>query len=163
MEQRALLYDERFLESYAGAIITDPATAIVELVANCWDAYATEVNITWPDTQLEKQFKITDNGHGMTRDEFQHIWRTIAYNRLSSGGATTAPPQDVQGSPRLVFGKNGKGRFASFCFASEYLITSRKNGQEFVCRVHRTATDPLVLEPESVLSSARTRSASPSA
>lgn len=146
MEQRALLYDERFLESYAGAIITDPATAIVELVANCWDAYATEVNITWPDTQLEKQFKITDNGHGMTRDEFQHIWRTIAYNRLSSGGATTAPPQDVQGSPRLVFGKNGKGRFASFCFASEYLITSRKNGQEFVCHVHRTATDPLVLE-----------------
>ncbi|WP_279211875.1 ATP-binding protein [Delftia acidovorans] len=146
MEQRTLLYDERFLESYAGAIITDPATAIVELVANCWDAYATEVKITWPDVQIEKQFKISDNGHGMTREEFQHIWRTIAYNRLSSGGATTPPPDDVQGLPRLVFGKNGKGRFASFCFASEYLITSRKNGQEFVCRVHRTATDPLVLE-----------------
>ena len=146
MEQRTLLYDERFLESYAGAIITDPSTAIVELVANCWDAYATEVNITWPDVQLDKQFKIADNGHGMTRDEFQHIWRTIAYNRLSSGGGTTAPPEGVQGTPRLVFGKNGKGRFASFCFASEYLITSRKNGQEFVCRVHRTATDPLVLE-----------------
>ncbi|ATI28177.1 MULTISPECIES: ATP-binding protein [Ralstonia solanacearum species complex] len=146
MEQRTLLYDERFLESYAGAIITDPATAIVELVANCWDAYATEVKITWPDVQLEKQFKIADNGHGMTREEFQYIWRTIAYNRLSSGGNTTAPPADVQGLPRLVFGKNGKGRFASFCFASEYLITSRKNGQEFVCRVHRTSTDPLVLE-----------------
>lgn len=146
MEQRTLLYDERFLESYAGAIITDPATAIVELVANCWDAYATEVSITWPDIQLEKQFKIMDNGHGMTRDEFQYIWRTIAYNRLSSSGSTTAPPDDIQGSPRLVFGKNGKGRFASFCFASEYLISSRKNGQEFVCRVYRTATDPLVLE-----------------
>jgi len=68
MEQKTLLYDERFLESYAGAIITDPATAIVELVANSWDAYATEVNVTWPNTQLEQQFKITDNGHGMTRD-----------------------------------------------------------------------------------------------
>lgn len=146
MEQRTLLYDERFLESYAGAIITDPATAIVELVANCWDAYAIEVKITWPDIELERQFKISDNGHGMTRDEFQHIWRTIAYNRLSSGGNTISPPSDVQGLPRLVFGKNGKGRFASFCFASEYLITSRKNGQEFVCRVHRTSTDPLVLE-----------------
>ncbi|ODT67741.1 MAG: hypothetical protein ABS69_17425 [Nitrosomonadales bacterium SCN 54-20] len=146
MEQRTLLYDERFLESYAGAIITDPTTAIVELVANCWDAYATEVKITWPDVQLEKQFKISDNGHGMTREEFQHIWRTIAYNRLSSGGNTTAPPEDVQGLPRLVFGKNGKGRFANFCFASEYLITSKKDGQEFVCRVHRTSTDPLVLE-----------------
>ena len=146
MEQRTLLYDERFLESYAGAIITDPATAIVELVANCWDAYATEVKIVWPDVGLERQFKISDNGHGMTREEFQHIWRTIAYNRLSSGGNTTAPPGDIQGLPRFVFGKNGKGRFASFCFASEYLITSRKNGQEFVCRVHRTSTDPLVLE-----------------
>ncbi len=40
MEQTTLLYDERFLENHAGAIITDPATAIVELVANCWDAYA---------------------------------------------------------------------------------------------------------------------------
>ncbi|WZB61934.1 ATP-binding protein [Achromobacter xylosoxidans] len=146
MEQRTLLYDERFLESYAGAIITDPATAIVELVANCWDAYATEVNVSWPDASMERQFKISDNGHGMTRDEFQYIWRTIAYNRLSSGTATTVPPDDVLSAPRLVFGKNGKGRFASFCFASEYLITSRKDGQEFVCRVHRTATDPLVLE-----------------
>lgn len=146
MEQRTLLYDERFLESYAGAIITDPATAIVELVANCWDAYATEVRITWPDSALERQFKITDNGHGMTRDEFQHIWRTIAYNRLAAQGTKTESPADVMGQPRTVFGKNGKGRFASFCFASEYLITSRKNGQEFVCRVHRTPTDPLVLE-----------------
>lgn len=146
MEQRTLLYDERFLESYAGAIITDPATAMVELVANCWDAYATDVDVVWPDAKLERQFKISDNGHGMTRDEFQLIWRTIAYNRISSGGTTTAPPDDVAGPPRSVFGKNGKGRFASFCFSSEYLVTSRKNGQEFVCRVHRTPTDPLVLE-----------------
>jgi Histidine kinase-, DNA gyrase B-, and HSP90-like ATPase len=146
MEQKTLLYDQRFLESYAGAIITDPATAVVELVANCWDAYATEVKVTWPDVQSRRQFKIEDNGHGMTREEFQHIWRTIAYNRLSHGGNTTAPPFDVQGSPRFVFGKNGKGRFASFCFATEYLVKSKKNGQEFVCRVHRTSTDPLVLE-----------------
>ena len=146
MEQRSLLYDARFLESYAGAIVTDPATAIVELVANCWDAYATQVDIAWPSIESSRQFGIKDNGHGMTRDEFQHIWRTIAYNRLSVQGAIAAPPQDVEGLPRPVFGKNGKGRFASFCFADEYLITSRKNGQEFVCRVHRTLTEPLVLE-----------------
>jgi len=146
MEQRSLLYDARFLESYAGAIVTEPATAIVELVANCWDAYATQVEITWPDVEADQQFRIRDNGHGMTREEFQHIWRTIAYNRLSIQGAIALPPQDVDGLPRTVFGKNGKGRFASFCFADEYLISSRKNGQEFVCRVHRTLTEPLVLE-----------------
>ena len=131
MEQRTLLYDERFLESYAGPIISDPTTAIVELVANCWDAYATKVLITWPDTETERQFKIEDNGHGMTRAEFEHIWRTIAYNRKAAQGETTSPPEGVTGQPRAVFGKNGKGRFASFCFASEYLITARKGGQEF--------------------------------
>ncbi|WP_432720755.1 ATP-binding protein [Jeongeupia wiesaeckerbachi] len=146
MEQGTLLYDERFLESWAGSIITEPATAIVELVANCWDAYASEVQITWPDVQLERQFKISDNGHGMTREEFQYIWRTIAYNRISAQGNVATPPLGTEGQPRAVFGKNGKGRFASFCFADEYLITSRKNGQEFVCRVKRTPTNPLVLE-----------------
>lgn len=146
MDQGILFYDERFLESWAGSIITVPATAIVELIANCWDAYATEVQITWPDLEAGRPFQISDNGHGMTRDEFQQIWRTIAYNRTLHHGSTTNPPDGVLGQPRLVFGKNGKGRFATFCFANEYVITSRKSGQEFTCRVYHTQTNPLVLE-----------------
>lgn len=146
MEQQPLLYDERFLESYAGPIISDPSTAIVELVANCWDAYATEVRITLPSRKDERQFKIEDNGKGMTRYAFQHIWRTIAYNRVAAEGTKVGPPPGVAGPPRTVFGKNGKGRFASFCFASEYLITSRRDGQQFACKVRRTPTNPLVLD-----------------
>ncbi|MGO7018549.1 ATP-binding protein [Rhizobium leguminosarum] len=146
MEQQNLLYDQRFLETYAGAIVTEPSTAIVELVANCWDAYATDVNIIWPDMKTGTAFAIEDDGHGMTRDEFRHIWRTFAYNRLAHGGSKIDPPPNVLGASRSVFGQNGKGRFASFCFASEYIVTSRKNGQEFVCRVHRTENRPLVLE-----------------
>lgn len=146
MEQLPLLYDQRFLETYAGSIVTDPAIAIVELVANCWDAYSTDVKITWPDQKTGRSFAIEDDGHGMTREEFKHIWRTFAYNRLASGGSKIEPPADVSGPPRQVFGKNGKGRFASFCLADEYIITSRKNGQEFACRVHRNAREPLVLD-----------------
>jgi len=146
MQQQSLLYDERFLESYAGPIVSDPSTAIVELVANCWDAYATEVRITLPNRKDKRQFKIEDNGKGMTREAFQHIWRTIAYNRLAAEGSKAAPPPDVIGPPRTVFGKNGKGRFASFCFAGEYVITSRRDGQQFACTVRRTATNPLVLD-----------------
>jgi molybdopterin converting factor small subunit len=146
MEQQSLLYDERFLETYAGAIISDPSTAIVELVANCWDAYATKVNISWPNPIIGQQFKISDNGHGMTLKEFEYIWRTIAYNRVAANGLIISPPADVAGQPRHVFGKNGKGRFATFCFASEYIIKSRKNGEEFICKVYRTPTTPLVIE-----------------
>lgn len=80
MEQEPL-FDKRFLNNYAGTIVSEPATAIVELVANCWDAYATEVNITLPNFKTGCHFKIVDNGKGMTRDEFEHIWRTWSYNR----------------------------------------------------------------------------------
>lgn len=146
VEQEGLFYEDRFLESWAGSIITNPSTAIVELVANCWDAYATEVNISWSDVKAERQFSISDNGIGMTRDEFKFIWRAMSYDRVTRHGTTSNPPPGVEGLPRPVFGKNGKGRFASFCFTTEYLITSRKDGQEFTYRVLRKPDNPLVLE-----------------
>ena len=146
MKQLQLFYEDRFLESWAGAIITKPETAIVELVANCWDAYATEVNITWPDIKAKRQFSIMDNGIGMTKQEFDYIWRAMSYNRVARYGSTVQPPEGEQGLPRPVFGRNGKGRFASFCFSDEYFISSTKAGEKFKCRVYRTQENPLVIE-----------------
>jgi hypothetical protein len=37
VQQEDLFYEARFLDSWAGNIITNPSNAIVELVANCWD------------------------------------------------------------------------------------------------------------------------------
>jgi len=53
----------------------------------------------------------------MTKAEFDYIWRATSYDRISKGGAATAPPSGVKGLPRFVPGKNGKGRFASSCLA----------------------------------------------
>lgn len=146
MEQQGLLYEDRFLESWAGPIITNPSTAIVELVANGWDAYATSVDITLPNAQQKKPFSIVDNGKGMTLAEFNYIWRAMSYDRIAKFGPTTQPPADVTGLPRAVFGRNGKGRFASFCFAPAYTVTSRKDGELFTVKVSRTPSNPLVLE-----------------
>ncbi len=146
MQQADIFYEDRFLESWAGSIITNPSTAIVELVANCWDAYATEVKISWPDPKDGRQFSISDNGKGMTKEEFDYIWRAMSYDRVAKTGATTSPPPGVDGLPRFVFGKNGKGRFASFCLSEHYLITSIKDGQKIVYKVSRTASRPLITE-----------------
>ena len=86
------IFDERFLGRYAGAIMSDPTTALVELVANAWDAYATKVEIQWPDRETGAAFRIEDNGLGMSADEFEIRWRTLDYNRLSYQGATVMPP-----------------------------------------------------------------------
>lgn len=146
LQQEDIFYEDRFLESWAGSIITNPSTAIVELVANCWDAYATEVKIIWPDPKTNKQFSISDNGKGMAKAEFDYIWRAMSYDRIAKGGATSSPPPGVEGLPRFVFGKNGKGRFASFCLTQNYLITSIKDGQKIVYKVSRTASKPLITE-----------------
>lgn len=59
--EQGTLFEDRFLEDYAGQIMREPVVVLVEPVANAWDAYATKVDITWPDEKMP--FRIEDNGH----------------------------------------------------------------------------------------------------
>ncbi len=131
------LFELRFLDDYAGQIIRDPAVALLELVANAWDAYATSVAITWPDG--ETLFAIEDNGIGMTASEVDKRWRTFSYDRLrSQGGEYVDPPSDSKsGKRRRVFGRNGKGRFAGFYFCDPYRVTTWRDGQQATFEVAR--------------------------
>ena len=61
-EDAGLLFDNRFMERHAGSIIVDPAVAIVELVANAWDAWATKVDIVWREHGTDTSFVFEDNG-----------------------------------------------------------------------------------------------------
>jgi DNA mismatch repair ATPase MutL len=67
--QELFSFSANFLRDHAGHLITDPRTAITELIANAYDAGATAVDIIWPD-DTEGAFSITDNGTGMTKAEF---------------------------------------------------------------------------------------------
>ena len=58
MKQQPLMFEARFLDKHAGEIISSTTIAIVELVANTWDAYATKVDITWPDASRNVSFSI---------------------------------------------------------------------------------------------------------
>ena len=140
--QQSLKFDRRFLDKYAGSIISDPRVALVELVANAWDAYATEVEVTWPGTTGDR-FKIEDNGVGMTRADFEARWDYLDYNRIEHQGKWTAPPPDVQGRERRVFGRNGRGRHAAFHFGPRYFVTTWRDGNEEQFVVARDIAAPL--------------------
>ena len=148
-ENVPLTYDPRFLEDHAGSIIKDPATALVELVANAWDAYATRVDITWPsDTQA---FEIKDNGKGMTEEELNARWRRFNYNRIGELGELTDPPDDLpEHRPRRAFGRNGKGRYAAFCFSSPFEVEIGKDGRRCRFRLNRTPHLPLPFSIEKI-------------
>jgi len=125
MEQPCL-FGPNFLEKLVGkSILHDPKVAIVELVANAWDAGASKVIITWPTKENEQFFSIEDNGSGLTENEFTSRWRTLAYDRIGAQGNVVV----VNDKNRTVFGKNGVGRFAGFCFGDSYFVASNKENE----------------------------------
>ncbi len=90
-----------FLVDHAGHIITDLGVALIELIANSYDAGASQVNILWPD-EAGEELKIEDNGAGMTSDEFNRRWKTLKYNRLNELGDDVIFPPKVKARARKV-------------------------------------------------------------
>jgi hypothetical protein len=145
-DTQGVLFDERFLERYAGAIISDPEVAIVELVANAWDAWATRVEIDWAERGDDRVFSITDNGKGMSLAQFVRRWGTLDYNKHADEGPSASPPDELkQFGPRRPYGRNGKGRHAAFRFGDPYVVRTWQEGQEITYEVRRGLTAPFDL------------------
>ena len=121
-------FGTNFLRDHAGHIISDTRVAITELIANAYDAGATAVDILWPG-DAPGPFHITDNGTGMSIDEFNRRWRTLSYDRSKEQGTAVEFPPGVSKRTRSAFGRNGKGRHAAFCFADSYLLHTQKDGE----------------------------------
>lgn len=146
IEQSELFFDDRFWEQYVGTkLVNDPVIAIVELVANCWDAGAKEVKITWPD-EANSDLEVIDDGQGMTKAEFFRRWGGMSYDRVKNQGATVEVQVGGITRTRKVFGRNGIGRFAGFCFASQYEVATAKDGEQNVFMVKKGRTQPLELD-----------------
>jgi len=127
-------FADRFLQDHAGQIISEPRTAILELIANSYDAGATKIDIIWP-TEKGQKFSVTDDGIGMTKAEFERRWRTLCYDRETEQGNEVVFPKGVRGIKRTAFGRSGKGRHAPFCFADSYEVATVKDGDCIQIRV----------------------------
>ena len=145
--QTELFYEDRFIEQYVGRkLVTDPIVAVVELVANCWDAGATDVNLRWPNGG-DRRLEISDNGEGMTKDEFIRRWGGMSYDRSRYQDTTVEVSLSDQKYTRQVFGRNGIGRFAAFCFGLRYKVITSKNGEENSFLISKGHRSPLNIKP----------------
>lgn len=131
-------YDPRFFEDAIGrTLLSDPKVAMMELIANAWDAFATKVTIKLPNTETGQCFSVEDNGCGMTYEEFEARWMKLSYNRIDHQGIyAEKPPKCAKLPDRKAFGRNGKGRHASFCFSrGEFFVETHKAGTRNLFRV----------------------------
>jgi hypothetical protein len=124
-----VLFGERFLADHAGQVMSDARVALIELVANAYDAGASRVEIRWP-SELNEEFSVEDDGTGMTPEQFRLRWQTLNYNRTQaqSRWAEVPPDSKVRKDSRLAFGQSGKGRHGAFCFADTYRISTWRDG-----------------------------------
>ena len=132
------LFGSDFLHDHVGQIIDEPTVAILELVANCYDAGADRAEVVWPDLP-GGTLSITDNGVGMTRKEFETRWRTLRYDRIAEQGTEVVFPAGVPSKKRTAFGHNGKGRFSPLCFADQYQVETWKDGECTTATVQLTS------------------------
>lgn len=130
------LFENDFIERTYSSVVSDMSIAFSELVANSWDAGATNVHITLPDKKGGK-IVIEDNGTGMTDKEFQQRWMVIAYNRVAHQGEYIEYLSAKGKAKRLAYGRNGIGRHAMLCFDNKYTVETWREGEcnEYVINV----------------------------
>ena len=118
---------------------------IGELVANGWDANATRVEITIPDTSMDAgaQVIISDNGIGMTDEEIRTKYVITGRDRREAEGSDETPAP----LRRKVMGRKGIGKFSSFGIAREIELESVKGDE----------TSRLVMNYDDMLQSAANR------
>jgi hypothetical protein len=101
-----------------GLYSSTPA-ALTELVANAWDADASEVTIDI-DPGAET-ITIQDDGHGMTPQEIQERFLNVGFSRRGPKGADA---KSASGK-RQVMGRKGIGKLAMFALADKLMISSQ--------------------------------------
>jgi hypothetical protein len=94
--------------------------ALAELVANCWDAGATEVALSVPQPeQYDPQTSavtVTDNGSGMSDRALDEDYLVIGRNRRAAGQPDPAG--------RRVMGRKGVGKLAGFGLARRMKLST---------------------------------------
>lgn len=143
------LFEEDYLVRTLGALVTNPAIALTELVANGWDAGASRVDILLPD-RLDGELVVRDDGSGMTPEQFKQRWMMLGYNRVRHQGSEAEFPPERAGWRRPAYGRNGIGRHALLCFAGSYAVETQREGRggRFVVST-ASGKNPFVLIRES--------------
>ena len=124
MEKRKLKmkFAGRFIDLLGHQMYGGAIPAVVEFIANAWDADAKRVEITIPENPKDRvaEIIVKDYGEGMTFDELNKFYLNIGYERRKVRGARTK-------SGRLVMGRKGIGKLAGFGIAENIILRSVKN------------------------------------
>lgn len=112
--------DLRVLEHLGIRLYSNAAAVLSEVVANSWDAEASEVKIDLADDQVT----IEDDGVGMDRESINGRFLTVGYDKRTKEGAVSSNKN------RPFMGRKGIGKLSLFSIAETIEIHTIKNGEK---------------------------------
>ena len=120
VETIPMKFHPRAFAAFGADLVTNDCVAVVELVKNCYDAFATNVSVKICSEFLE----IRDDGFGMTAEIIRDAWAVIAtpYKKKE-------PIVWKDGKARKVSGNKGLGRFSA-ARLGRYLEITTKNASD---------------------------------
>ena len=102
-------FHPRVFASLGADLVTSDLVAVIELVKNCYDAFATRVDVRFKTATGGKlSLEIEDDGTGMTDDTIRDVWCVVATPFREDN--VTASRGDKQ---RRVSGAKGLGRLSA--------------------------------------------------
>ena len=129
-------FSPRILDHLGVAAYNSLQKCLSELAANAYDADATELSITLPDTIDESaSIELIDNGIGMTADDIAEKFLFIGRNKRENG--------QLSPSGRLLIGSKGIGKLAGFGVASTVEVVSWCKGMISTVIIDRNSLDDL--------------------
>lgn len=121
MTEFAFKIDLNVLNHLGLGLYSSTPAVLTEIIANAYDAEATEVTISIDKTR--HIITITDNGHGMSEDDLQNKFLNVGYARRNFSDFTLT-------EKRRVMGRKGIGKLAMFSLADVVDISTRLDGKE---------------------------------
>lgn len=116
----------RVFKALGADLVTNDVVAIIELVKNAYDAYATVVNIRFKHTKTGWTLEIEDNGSGMSRATIEEAWLTVAtpYRKKHSVAKNKGHRN------RKTSGEKGLGRLSSARLGAKLEMVTQTAGGE---------------------------------
>ena len=122
-DQLMMTFDPKTVEHLGIKMYSRLPNAIAELIANAYDADATDVMIRLHDADdCDKHVIVEDNGTGMTFNEINEKFLRIGRDRREAGDVTSP-------SGRIATGRKGLGKLAFFGIGKTIEIVTSKKGR----------------------------------
>ena len=125
-----LQVDYQIIEHFSEHLYDSPNKAVEELVANSFDAFATEARVFTPGQYTANRVIVWDNGESMDVDGLQQLW-WIAKSPKSNGDRV----EEREGRTRKIIGKFGIGKLASYSVGEVISHVCRHQGEFYVVSI----------------------------